>query len=45
MKNQSDLRAVKTEENLRTALISLLHVKELKKITVKDICDKSKCSI
>ena len=31
MKNQLDLRAVKTEENLRTALISLLHEKELKK--------------
>jgi len=44
MKNQSDLRAVKTEENLRTALISLLNEKELKKISVKDICDKAKCS-
>lgn len=44
MKNQLDLRVVKTEENLRTALISLLHEKELKKITVKDICDKAKCS-
>lgn len=44
MKNESDLRAIKTEENLRNALISLLHEKELKKITVKDICDKAKCS-
>ena len=44
MKNQSDLRAVKTEENLRTALISLLNEKELKKISVKDICNKAKCS-
>lgn len=44
MKNKSDLRAVKTEENLRTALISLLNEKELKKISVKDICDKAKCS-
>lgn len=44
MKNHLDLRAVKTEENLRTALISLLQEKELKKITVKDICDKAKCS-
>ena len=44
MKNQSDLRAVKTEENLRESLISLLQEKELKKITVKDICDKAKCS-
>lgn len=44
MKNESDLRAIKTEENLRNALISLLHEKELKKITVKDICGKAKCS-
>lgn len=44
MKKTADLRVIKTEENLRNALIFLLYKKELKEITVKDICDKAKCS-
>lgn len=39
--NFTDLRVIKTREQLQNALLSLLEEKELKKITVKEICDKA----
>ena len=39
--NYTDLRILKTQERLQNALLELLETKELKEITVKEICDKS----
>lgn len=39
-----DLRFIRTEENLRLALLTLLNQKEYNKITVTDICKMAKCS-
>ena len=37
--NFTDLRVIKTQERLQNALLELLNTKELKEITVKEICD------
>lgn len=39
--NFTDLRIMKTQERLQNALLELLGEKELKAITVKEICDKA----
>lgn len=39
--NFTDLRVLKTQERLQNALLELLETKELKAITVKEICDKA----
>ena len=39
--NFTDLRILKTQERLQNALLELLEAKELKAITVKEICDKA----
>lgn len=39
--NFTDLRILKTQEKLQNALLELLDEKELKAITVKEICDKA----
>lgn len=39
--NFTDLRVMKTQERLQNALLSLLETKELKAITVKEICDQA----
>lgn len=39
--NFTDLRILKTQERLQNALLELLEQKELKAITVKEICDKA----
>lgn len=39
--NFTDLRILKTQEKLQNALLGLLGTKELKAITVKEICDKA----
>lgn len=39
--NFTDLRIMKTQEQLQNALLELLETKELKAITVKEICDKA----
>lgn len=37
--NFTDLRVIKTQEHLQNALLELLNTKELKEITVKEICN------
>ena len=37
----TDLRILKTQERLQNALLALLEAKELKAITVKEICDRA----
>lgn len=39
--NFTDLRIIKTQEKLQNALLELLKEKELKAVTVKEICDMS----
>ena len=39
--NFTDLRIMKTQEKLQNALLELLAEKELKAITVKEICDRA----
>lgn len=39
--NFTDLRILKTQERLQNALLELLGEKELKAVTVKEICDKA----
>ncbi len=39
--NFTDLRIIKTQEQLQNALLELLDAKELKEITVKEICGKA----
>lgn len=39
--NFTDLRILKTQERLQNALLELLRAKELKAITVKEICDEA----
>lgn len=39
--NFTDLRIIKTQERLQNALLGLLGTKELKAITVKEICEKA----
>lgn len=39
--NFTDLRILKTQERLQNALLELLKTKELKVITVKEICDRA----
>ena len=39
--NFTDLRILKTQERLQNALLELMETKELKAITVKEICDKA----
>lgn len=39
--NFTDLRVLKTQERLQNALLELLETKELKAITVKEICDQA----
>ena len=39
--NFTDLRILRTQERLQNALLELLETKELKEITVKEICDKA----
>lgn len=39
--NFTDLRIMKTQEQFQNALLELLETKELKEITVKEICDKA----
>ncbi|MBQ3335079.1 MAG: TetR/AcrR family transcriptional regulator [Eubacteriaceae bacterium] len=39
--NFTDLRVQRTREQLQNALLTLLETKELKKITVKEICDEA----
>ncbi|GAX02922.1 TetR family transcriptional regulator [Secundilactobacillus pentosiphilus] len=42
--NKNDLRYIKTEDNLKQALLTLLDQMSLKKITVKMICEVARCS-
>lgn len=44
MKNENDLRVIKTQKNIRSALISLMEEKPMPEISVKDICDRALCS-
>lgn len=39
-----DLRYIKTEQNLRSAMLQLLKEKEFQKIAVTDICKLANCS-
>ena len=39
--NFTDLRIIKTQERLQNALLELLGTKEIKAITVKEICDRA----
>ena len=39
--NFTDLRILKTQERLQNALLELLETKELKAVTIKEICDKA----
>ncbi len=39
--NFTDLRILKTQERLQNALLELLETRELKEITVKEICEKA----
>lgn len=39
--NFTDLRILKTQERLQNALLELLETKDLKTVTVKEICDKA----
>ena len=41
---KEDLRIIKTRENLMHALLDLMQDKSLKDITVRDICNKARCS-
>jgi len=42
--NCTDLRYLKTEEKIQNSLLELLKEKELKAITIKEICDRAKIS-
>lgn len=42
--NFTDLRIIRTQEQFQNALLELLEIKELKEITVKEICDKANIS-
>ncbi len=42
--NFTDLRILRTQEQFQNALLELLEAKELKEITVKEICDKANMS-
>lgn len=42
--NFTDLRIIRTQEQFQNALLELLGTKELKEITVKEICDKANIS-
>lgn len=42
--NFTDLRFLRTQEQFQNALLELLKTKELKEITVKEICDKANMS-
>ena len=42
--NFTDLRILRTQEQFQNALLELLGTKELKEITVKEICDKANMS-
>ena len=44
MKNENDLRVIKTQSNIRAAFVSLMEEKPLAAISVKDICDRALCS-
>lgn len=44
MKNNLDLRVIKTKENIRESMLELLSKKSIYEITVKEICDRAKCS-
>ena len=44
MKNENDLRVIKTQSNIRAAFISLMEEKPPAAISVKDICDRALCS-
>lgn len=44
MKNDTDLRVVKTLDNIRRSFFELLRTKKLNEITVKGICDGARCS-
>lgn len=42
--NKNDLRYQKTEDNLKAAYLSLINEKECHTITVKEICQRARCS-
>ncbi len=42
--NCNDLRFIKTEENLKKALLYMLESRRLEEISIKAICEKAKCS-
>lgn len=42
--NCNDLRFVKTEENLKKTLLHMLETRPLEKISIKDLCEKARCS-
>lgn len=42
--NCNDLRFIKTEENLKKALLKILENNCLEKISIKSICEEAKCS-
>lgn len=44
MKNETDLRVIKTRENIRQSFLSLLKEKDTDKISVKEICTRAGCS-
>lgn len=39
--NFTDLRILRTQEQFQNALLELLETKQLKEISVKEICDKA----
>ena len=44
MKNQTDLRIIKTERNIREGFFKLLRQKPVEKITIREICETACCS-
>lgn len=42
--NKNDVRYRKTEDKLRSALVSLLKHENIESISVRDICEKAGCS-
>ncbi len=42
--NSNDLRFIKTEENLKKALLSLMEKQQIEEISIKALCMEAKCS-
>lgn len=44
MEGKTDRRIVKTKENIRKCFIELAQTRQVEKITVKEICERARCS-